>query len=194
MRQIERDGVAAGDPGDLGDLGDLGAFADAHGQALTRFAYLLTGGRDAAEDLVQTVLLRLMSRGIADLADPVAYARRSLVNEHRDQLRRNTHRAAHRATHEPPPDLVRDPASAEDRLAVLAALAVLTARERAAVVLRYYEDLADQDIAGLLGCSRATVRSLIHRATPKLRRALDDTYPHRAAPRSPSHDRRDLDE
>lgn len=185
VRQIERDGVAAG------GLGDLGAFADAHGQALTRFAYLLTGGRDAADDLVQTVLLRLLARGIGDLADPLAYARRSLVNEHRDQIRRDAHRAAHRAT---PSDLVRDPPAAEDRLAVLAALEVLTVRERAAVVLRYYEDLADQDIAGMLGCSRATVRSLIHRATPKLRRALDDTYPHRAAPTSLSHDRRDLDE
>ena len=68
---------------------------------------------------------------------------------------------------------------ADDRLAILDALAVLTPRERAAVVLRYYEDLLDQQVAEVLGCSRATARSLIHRATPKLRQKLAGTYDNR---------------
>ena len=62
----------------------------------------------------------------------------------------------------------------EERMAVFAALRSLSERERAAVVLRYYEDLPDQQIAEALGCSRATVRSLVHRALPKLRARLDD--------------------
>ena len=58
-------------------------------------------------------------------------------------------------------------------MAVFAALRELGDRERAAIVLRYYEDLPDQRIAEALGCSRATVRSLVHRAMPKLRARLE---------------------
>lgn len=170
MRQIDTD------PASDRDLGDeLERFVDVNGQALLTFAYLLTGGRGAAaEDLVQTVVLRLVSRGLAGLDDPLAYARRGLVNEHRDQLRRGrVHRlAVPRIATTESTTPVGTPT--EDRLAVLSALDTLTERERAAVVLRYYEDLPDPQIAEVLGCSRTTVRSLIHRATPKLRLALSD--------------------
>ncbi len=153
----------------------LDAFAQAEGQALLRFAFLLTGGNAAAsEDLVQTVLLRLVDRGIDDLADPRTYARRAVLNEHRSGGRRvRTHlRALPRLRGAGP--ATTDPTSAAgDRLDVFTALRSLSDRERAAVVLRYYEDRTDPDIAEILGCSRATVRSLVHRAIPKLKRALD---------------------
>jgi RNA polymerase sigma-70 factor (sigma-E family) len=156
----------------------LDAFVREEGQALLRVAFLLTGGRPAAaEDLVQAVLLRLVDRGIEDLNNPRTYVRRALVNEQRTQARRmHTHvraltRLGARTDASNPAEHV------ADRIAVLSALAVLSRRERAAVVLRYYEDLADADIAEVLGCSRATVRSLVHRAMPKLKRALSQDGP-----------------
>lgn len=156
---------------------DLGSFVGDHGQALLRFAFLLTGGNAAeAEDLLQTVLARLAGRGLGGLDDPLAYARRAIVNEQHSLGRRL---ALHRRTL---PRLVQDeavqPAAAvaDDRLTVLRALAGLTERERAVVVLRYYEDLPDEAIADAIGCSRPTVRSLVHRALPKLRAELGDTY------------------
>lgn len=152
---------------------DLGEFAAAHGQTLLRFAFLLTGGRaQDAEDLVQTVLLRLTAKDVATSDDLLAYARRSIVNEHRSRHRH--HQVVGRVT----PRLVetpRDPALARevvDRVALLDALAELGERERAVLVLRYYEDLPDAEIAEILDCSRPTVRSLAHRAMPKLRTIL----------------------
>lgn len=163
----------------------LATFVRDEGQALLRFAFLLTGGNtSAAEDLVQTVLLRLVHRGIDDLADPRTYARRALVNEQRSLGRRTmAHvRALSRLGH--PADVSRYDTGPEDRMVVLEALTALTDRERAAVVLRYYEDAADVDIAEVLGCSRGTVRSLVHRAMPKLKRAIEMDRPAPDDPRT----------
>ena len=150
----------------------LAQFCAEHGQPLLRFAYLLTGGRAAdAEDLVQSALAGLAARGLSGLDSPAAYVRRSIINEHRSAGRHATvERRVHPRLVEPSPPVP----TPEDRFAVLSALDTLTERERAAVVLRYYEDLPDEQIAATLGCRRATVRSLIHRAMPKLRRLLDD--------------------
>lgn len=68
------------------------------------------------------------------------------------------------------PSLVTD-----DQITMLEALMRLSERERCVVVLRYYEDLPDDEIAQVLGCSRSTVRSLVHRALPKLRVELGET-------------------
>lgn len=152
-------------------------FAAAHGQSLLTFAYLLTGGHRAqAEDLVQSVLAALVLRGLDGLRQPHAYARRSIVNEYTSQGRRGSmHRrmlarwSGGAREHLPGPE-------PEDRLAVLDALRDLTDKERSAVVLRYFEDLPDAEIADILGCSRSTVRSLVHRALPKLRVRLGSTY------------------
>ncbi len=156
--------------------GRLDAFVRDEGQGLLRFAFLLVGGdAAAAEDLVQTVLLRLTDRGIDDLADPRTYARRCVVNEWRS-LARRTRTQLRVLSHFGRPATAEDAREPEDRLAILAALEVLSDRERAAVVLRYYEDRTDAEIAGMLGCSRSTVRSLVHRAVPKLKRILAATY------------------
>ena len=151
------------------------AFAAAEGQGLLRFAYLLTGGNaQAAEDLVQSVLLRLLHRGVGDLESPVTFARRCLMNEHRSRGRRlvTARRALSRigpADHDTgvAMDVV------HEREVLLAALRQLSSRERSAVALRYLEDLADDEIAEVLGCTRSTVRSLVHRALPKLRAVIE---------------------
>ncbi|GAA1933755.1 sigma-70 family RNA polymerase sigma factor [Nocardioides marmoribigeumensis] len=152
----------------------LGRFVDEQGAALQRFAWLLTRDPERAADLTQTVLLRLARRGVADLADPATYARRALVNEHRSQGRTTGARVRALARlgagpHAPGPD----PAHASgERDAIWRALAALSDRQRAAVVLRYYEDLPDERIGEVLGCRPATVRSLVARAMPVLREAL----------------------
>lgn len=172
VRHIGADSVSGPDLGD-----EVGSFVDAHGQALIRFAFLLTSGNGPqAEDLVQTVLARLVARGLAGLDDPVAYARRGIVNEHTSAGR---HSQVHQRTIPQlvtPQTTTESAARTEDRLTVLTALDALSDRERAAVVLRYYEDLPDTEIATVLACSRPTVRSLIHRAIPKLKAQLGDTY------------------
>jgi len=164
----------------------LDSFVQAEGQGLVRFAFLLTAGNAAlADDLVQGVLARLVSRGIDDLTDPVSYTRRAIVNEYRSTHRRGqAHDRAMARIGPPAPSA--GVSSIEDRDAVLRALAELGARERAAVVLRYYADLDDAAIAAELGCARATVRSLVHRALKKLRPRLEPTF--RDAP-SPQEER-----
>lgn len=155
------------------DTDALEAFVLERGPALQRFAFLLTAGRGPeAEDLVQTVLARMLQRDLGPVEDLTAYARRALVNEHTSAGRREStrRRALPRLAAE---DRGTD-ADPADRFAVLAALRTLGDRERAAVVLRYYADLPDEEIADELGCARATVRSLVHRALPRLREHLTD--------------------
>ncbi len=149
-------------------------FVDEQGAALQRFAWLLTRDAERAADLTQTVLLRLARRGVDDLADPATYARRALVNEHRSQGRTTGARVRALARlGDGSPAHTPDPAGAVgERDAIWRALAGLSDRQRAAVVLRYYEDLPDERIGEVLGCRPATVRSLVARAMPVLREAL----------------------
>jgi RNA polymerase sigma-70 factor (sigma-E family) len=168
---------------------ELEAFAAEHGPALKRLAFLLTGGStEDAEDIVQTVLVRLLERGLGHLDNPAAYARRAVVNEHVTLLRRRA-TALQWITRNPPADLTIDP-ELDERFVVLAALRSLGVRERAAIVLRYYADRPDEEIAEILRCSRPTVRSLVHRALPKLRRYLLENaspgeWPARSVPATP---------
>jgi RNA polymerase sigma factor (sigma-70 family) len=153
----------------------LARFVEDQGAALQRFAWLLTRDPERAADLTQTVLLRLARRGVDDLADPATYARRALLNEHRSQgrtagarVRALVRLGAGPGTSSP------DPAhAAGERDAVWRALEGLSERQRAAVVLRYYEDLPDDRIGEVLGCRPATVRSLVARSMPVLREALE---------------------
>lgn len=156
----------------------LESFVADEGQALLRFAFLLTGGNPTlAEDLVQSVLARLVARGIDDLADARTYTRRAIVNEYRGTGRRaQVHRRAMTRVG-PPPETAEQPHSVEDRDAVLTALRELSDRERAAVVLRYYVDLGDDQIAEALGCAQPTVRSLVRRGLRKLRPRLEPILP-----------------
>ncbi|AGL20013.1 SigE family RNA polymerase sigma factor [Actinoplanes sp. N902-109] len=151
-------------------------FVRAQWGPLTRTAYLLTGDRSYAEDLVQTALEKTHRkwRKVAALESPVAYVRRVLVNTAISWRRRRSHGE----TPAMPPDTVRarDPyPQVEERQQLLAALRTLPPRMRAVLVLRYFEDLTEPDTAAALGCSVGTVKSQASRGLQRLRHQLEGT-------------------
>jgi RNA polymerase sigma-70 factor (sigma-E family) len=145
------------------------AFVSARSRHLLQTAFLLTGDRHRAEDLLQTALTRAYLRwDRIESEDPEGYVRRTLANAHIDWWRRKPWREEPAA--ELPDVAGPDQAEAYDvRNAVLGALAGLSRRQRAVVVLRYYEDLSEAEIAAVLGCSPGTVKSAASRAMSKLR-------------------------
>jgi RNA polymerase sigma-70 factor (sigma-E family) len=150
----------------------LAQFAAEHGVALTRFAYLLCGDRGRAQDLVQDTYLALYRRFGDELpiAAPVAYARRAIVHAQVSRARRRS--STETPVAELPEPAAVDPTVAEDEQdAMWRALATLPERQRTVLVLRYYADLPDSEIARLLGVRRGTVRSLATRAFAELRHA-----------------------
>ncbi len=142
--------------------------------ALYRYAYLLVGNHADAEDLAQQTLVkayRSWSR-IAKAGSPIAYLRRMLTNTYLSQRRPKKHRLE--VLTDTPPDVEHTPGTgSEDRMALWPHVKSLPPRQRAVVVLRYYEDLSEQEIADVLGCSRGNVKSTAHHALKSLRRALD---------------------
>jgi RNA polymerase sigma-70 factor (sigma-E family) len=148
---------------------DFSAFVVSRWPGLVRLAFGLTGDRWAAEDLAQATLARayVAWRRVSRADDPDAYLRRILVNTSNRRFRR--HRVAEQAG-DPPDTAVEGPADlVGERAALLAALRQLPPRQRAVVVLRYWGDLTDAQIAVTLGCSPGTVRSQLSRALAKLR-------------------------
>lgn len=148
------------------------AFVVARRPALLRTAWLLTGSRDDAEDLVQTALVRTARHWSRVLAagDPEPYVRRVLVTAHVSAWRSASRRVPTAAL----PDGAIDaagprPADPEDRLVLAAALARLTPRQRAVLVLRFYEDLTETQTAQALGIGVGTVKSQTRHALARLR-------------------------
>jgi RNA polymerase sigma-70 factor (sigma-E family) len=143
-----------------------------HIQDGVRLAYLLEGDRMRAEDLAQEAFIRCVGR-FRHLRRPDAfhaYLRRSIVNLHTSSLRRRrlerawleregANRAAWTTTM---PEV-------EARADLWVALGALPPRQRAALVLRYYEDLSERDTATVMGCSTAAVKSLVSRGSHALR-------------------------
>lgn len=143
---------------------------------LLRYATALTCDPHLAQDIVQEVLLRVQSRWsrIASLQAPDAYVRRMVTNEYLSWRRRRAARNIS-STHSTL-DALSAPAAdhAEghaERDAMRARIASLPRKQRAAILLRYYEDCTDAEIAEALGCSPGTVRSHISRALGSLRAA-----------------------
>ena len=130
---------------------------------LKRLAYLLTRSDAEAEDVVQDVFIRCESR-LSALEEPAAYLWRAVIN-----ACHSYHRQLGRRRH-----LVREanPSMPVELVELRDALSRLRPKQRTAVVLRYYGDLSFDEIAQLLGCRPATVRSLIHRAIIELREVL----------------------
>lgn len=162
--------------------GDAESFEDyvgRRGRDLERYAHVLTADPAAAQDLVQTALIKAMRRwrSIAAMAEPHAYVRRIITTTYLDDRRRLRRRPAERLTDIPPelPDAVDPAASVLDLDAIGRALGILTRQQRAVVVLRHLLDLDDDRIAAELGCSPATVRSHAAHAIGRLRGAL--SYP-----------------
>ena len=137
---------------------------------LLRTAYLLTGSPDAAEELVQSCLLKAMVRW-DQIDDPMAYLRRAMVNDRVSRWRR----LRRELLRPDPPDVVVPDATTPvaERAVVLAALRRLPAQMRAVLVLRYWEDLSEAETARLLNCAVGTVKSQASRGLARLRTALD---------------------
>jgi RNA polymerase sigma-70 factor (sigma-E family) len=155
------------------------AFVEDRSTALLRTAYLLTGDRGHAEDLLQTALLRMARRWSRAREAPEAYARQVLVNLSRDRIK-SLFRRPKEAPLPPDPDILRAVdggyEQVTDRRVVLRALGGLPVRQRQVVVLRFFEDLSVEQTAELLGCSTGTVKSYTSRALARLRDLLADYH------------------
>jgi RNA polymerase sigma-70 factor (sigma-E family) len=152
------------------------AFVRDHGERHLRMAVLLTGDWHAAEDLVQVSLIKLYRAW--PRVDPVtgdadAYLRRIIVNTQRSWWRARWRRETPVA--EPPEIATRDDTDKNVLAAVIRqALGELPRRQRAVLVLRYFEDLPEAEVAALLGCSPGTVKTHAHRGLRALRARLGD--------------------
>lgn len=147
-------------------------FATARHGALYRYAYLLAGDRGLADDLVQEALTKtyVAWRKLRDPANAEAYTRKAITNVAITWWRRKAWHAER-----PRDDVPEQPSVAEDstaRLWLWEELRRLPPRQRAAVVLRYYEDLTEAQTAEILDCSIGTVKSQVSAALKKLRARL----------------------
>ena len=164
---------SGGDHGDSQGSDDDAAFRDyvlARGTTLLRIAVMLTGNRADAEDLVQATLANtyLAWGKINDRAALDAYVRRAMINTHISWWRRR--KLEEFPTDELPDQAVADHARDSDLAELVRrALDRLPQRMRAAVMLRYFEDMTEPEIAALLGVSLGTVKSTVSRAVARLR-------------------------
>ena len=158
--------------------GEFTEFVDADHAYLSRAAYLMVGDRSVAEDLLQEALVRTyrnwrrVQPGMAR-----AYCRRTMLNLTTDRWRRKRFEAPNLTD----PDALTasrsaaDYAGVEDRDDIARQLALLNPRERAIVVMRFYSDLSEADVAAELGLPLGTVKSTCHRALQRLRSAAEPT-------------------
>lgn len=161
-------------PTDVDD--DFAGFVRANTSALLRTAYLLAGDSVSAEELVQDTLVRLYPRWelVQAAAAPLAYVRRSLANQFVNQTRRPWRREF---SVDAVPERLDDrdvTVQLDDRDELWGLLRMLPDRQRAALVLRYFHDLPDEEIGAALGCRLGTVRSLISRGLSALRELHGD--------------------
>jgi RNA polymerase sigma-70 factor (sigma-E family) len=146
------------------------SFFSRHYRQLRDLAFLLCGNWSEAEDLAQDALVRTFAAwpGIRDPGHAGAYARRVLVNRHRSLLRRAVTQAKY-AHWLPPSEQLSSEPSTDERLMLWPALLRLPIRQRTVLVLRYYEDLSEQEVARLVGWPLGTVKSLNRRGLERLR-------------------------
>ena len=150
-------------------------YVGARWSALYRTAYLLTANHADAEDLAQTTQVKtyLAWSKVAAAASPDAYVRRVMTNAFlsgRRPLRVTRERLV-----DQPPEVAVAESSNDDRLTLWPHVVDLPPKQRAVVVLRYYEDLSEQQIADALGCSTGTVKSTASDALKALRSRIGST-------------------
>ena len=171
--------TAPPDPLDLADARNaVTALYEAHALGLIRLAVVMLGDRPAAEDVVQEAFYGLYRRwhALSEETNALAYVRSSVINGCRSALRRRVRQLTLAGAEQP-----RDAASAESSALlseeyrqVLLAIRRLPNRQREALVLRYYLDLDEGEIASLMRVSRGTVKSTTSRALAALGRILED--------------------
>lgn len=146
--------------------------------ALLRTAHLLTGDRGHGEDLLQQALERLYRHWRRIDGDPEGWVRRTMVNLATDRWRLRSRRPLESARPLPDRPMTGDPhAAVEHRHDLVLALRALTARQRAVLVLRYFDDLSEAEVAALLGCSVGTVKSTASKALVRLREQASTSSP-----------------
>lgn len=154
---------------------DFDQFVVTHLDDLLRTAYLIVWDEAEAEDLVQDCLLKVARRWprIRGMEQPQAYTRRILVNLAIDGSRGRARRRSELESGEAAIPIAADPSRVLDmRAELLQALARLPARQRAVLVLRYFNDLTETQVADVLGCRVGTVKSSASRGLARLREAL----------------------
>lgn len=156
----------------LGD--DFDDFVRVASPGLLRTAYLLSGDRGHAEDLLQTALLRTARRWPAASREPTAYARRVLVNLSKDRWRSRGRRPVEHGVVGLEPGYEAADAEIVLRHTLVPLVLSLPARQRAVLALRFFDDLSVEETADALGCSAGTVKSQTHDALNRLRALLAD--------------------
>lgn len=149
-----------------------------HWPGLTRLALLMLGDRPSAEDVTQEAFTELYRRWdkLRDHSKALPYLRSTVLNRSRGVLRRRKVARRYQPPAEPPVwSAEHEAVIGEDRREVLRALATLPPRRREVLVLRFYLNLPDREIAETLGIGEVTVRSTAHRALADLGRRLEET-------------------
>ncbi|MDH6142002.1 MULTISPECIES: SigE family RNA polymerase sigma factor [Kitasatospora] len=151
-----------------------GELLQARGSALKPYGYLLCGDRTEADDLVQEALVRVLAqpRRSWDVASAEPYVRRVMLNRYLDQHRRRARWTSLLPRLATPTSTGDFTAGSGNRLDVVDALDALSPRQRACVVLRFYEDLPVAEVADRLGCSAGTVKRHLSEAVARLGKVL----------------------
>jgi RNA polymerase sigma-70 factor (sigma-E family) len=162
------------------DASDFDRFVTTSADGLLRTAYLITWDLHTAEDLVQETLIKVAKRWskVRRMDHPAAYARRILVNEALDGRTRRARRRSELSAPQPEADgrqngHLADPSELIDTHdELIAALATLPPRQRAVLVLRYFLDLPEAEVAAALKCSLGTVKSTASRGLARLEQTM----------------------
>jgi RNA polymerase sigma-70 factor (sigma-E family) len=141
----------------------------ARGEHLRRTATLLAGGPDDGEDLLQAALERMFRRRRPEITDPEGYLRRTMYNLAADGWRRRQSWRAKVPLLGQPADTPDPMGAVDDRDHLIRLLRDLPPRQRTAIVLRYWEDLSEEDAARVMGCSAGTVKAAASRGLARLR-------------------------
>ncbi len=171
---LDREGIRQKDFPGMRHGGPWEAVYEAHYQRLFRLCCLLTGRREVAEDLAQDVFVRSASHwreaGAESEALQWAYLRKSAVNLWKNMLRRAVLEARHRETGDHPKATDLDVRDSD----LWSEIIKLPTRQRACLVLRFYEDLSERDAASVLGISVGAVKSHTSRGKARIRKAVGD--------------------
>jgi RNA polymerase sigma-70 factor (sigma-E family) len=151
--------------------GRLEELYERHAPDAVRLAYLITGDRELARDVAQDAFVRVAGRfGHRRYPDAfAAYLRRTVVNLCASQFRRRRVERAYVQTHGSAPQLAVEQPDVGTRDEIRQALRRLPVRQRTAIVLRYFEDLPEDEVAAAMRCSPSAARSLVSRGMETLR-------------------------
>lgn len=160
------------------DRDDLGDLYERHAPQAHRLAFLMIGDQEEASDVVQDAFVRLVVR-FRDLRHPEAfewYLRRTVINLCRDRQRRTRSERARAQRLESESQRAVHLSSTTDS-GLIDLLRELPHRQKAAIVLRYFEDLSVEDVAKLMGCSNSAIKSLVNRGMRTLRDGMSRGEP-----------------